>query len=307
MDNDIIGKDINRFDQLLDELSKIKEETPNFTISLAEVITKGINSDIIKKMALAGFIHVQIGYESPSNSLLTKINKKNTFASNMLFIKYAKKYKINIGGANVIMGMYEEQGEDIIEAINNLPLQRFLLKHDFFSHNASPLGVMHSSRYFKLYQEEAHLYEDSTIMRLIPSKYNQFEDSDLHITEKIKTKYNPLWTSFFETEKYYLTNNYEYELLSKKDSILYREYLNSGIINELEFERGAIDWIILEFCNDSVRSINEIVSLLKTTSHPELLDIELYNIIDELYVERLVYVSDNYSEIVTIIDTKLVL
>ena len=36
-------------------------------------------------MSLAGFSCVQIGYESPSDKLLAKIDKKNTFASNLLF------------------------------------------------------------------------------------------------------------------------------------------------------------------------------------------------------------------------------
>ena len=43
---------------------------------LAEIITRGIDFETIKKMHIAGFFHVQIGYESPSDTLLYKIDKK---------------------------------------------------------------------------------------------------------------------------------------------------------------------------------------------------------------------------------------
>lgn len=76
LDNDVIGKDLDTFDKLLNMLIELKNEYPKFHIILAEIITKDINAGIIKKMALAGFTHVQIGYESPSAHLLKKIHKK---------------------------------------------------------------------------------------------------------------------------------------------------------------------------------------------------------------------------------------
>lgn len=98
LDNDIISNNSHRFSELLDILYDIKNNYPHFQIVLAEIITQGIDDDIIRKMALAGFVNVQIGYESPSNNLLKKIEKKNSFASNLLFIKFANKYNINVVG-----------------------------------------------------------------------------------------------------------------------------------------------------------------------------------------------------------------
>ena len=85
LDNDIINNNYRRFDDLLDNLIELKFEYPDFSIRLAEIITKGIAQEVIKKMSMAGFEHVQIGYESPSDALLKKIEKKNSFASNLLF------------------------------------------------------------------------------------------------------------------------------------------------------------------------------------------------------------------------------
>jgi len=80
---------------------------------LAEIITRGIDFETIKKMHIAGFFHVQIGYESPSDTLLYKIDKKNSFASNLFFIKWAHELNINVGGMNVLRGLLEENLEDI--------------------------------------------------------------------------------------------------------------------------------------------------------------------------------------------------
>ncbi|MCC8134867.1 MAG: hypothetical protein LIP04_15765, partial [Tannerellaceae bacterium] len=64
------------FDKLLNLLIQLTEKYPDFKIMLAEIITKDITFDFIKKMSLAGFVHIQIGYESASDTLLKKIEKK---------------------------------------------------------------------------------------------------------------------------------------------------------------------------------------------------------------------------------------
>lgn len=76
LDNDVIGNDYSRFHNLLTLLSGLKQDYPNFKINLAEIITRGISKTEVKEMALAGFVYVQIGYESVSDNILVKINKK---------------------------------------------------------------------------------------------------------------------------------------------------------------------------------------------------------------------------------------
>lgn len=72
LDNDIISNNLDRFDYLLDNLIDLKNEFPQFNIIGAEIITKDLHANHIRKMSLAGFKLIQIGYESPSDKLLKK-------------------------------------------------------------------------------------------------------------------------------------------------------------------------------------------------------------------------------------------
>lgn len=73
----------------MDCLIEVRTIEPKFKIASVEIITKGLDDQLIKKMAEAGILSAQIGWESASNELLRKIDKKNTLASNLFFIKYA--------------------------------------------------------------------------------------------------------------------------------------------------------------------------------------------------------------------------
>jgi radical SAM superfamily enzyme YgiQ (UPF0313 family) len=307
LDNDLIGGDYERFSHLLDELIVLKEEFPDFTITLAEIITKGISSFFVKKMSLAGFVAVQIGYESPSNAILKKINKKNSFASNLLFIKFANIYKINVNGANVIMGLLEETTEDIIEAIKNLHSLRFFLKQGKFRHNMSPLGVMHASPYYKDLQKDLPNWNKNQFLNFLPKKYLKQGDINCDILEVTNRIFNPLWNDFQQIEQHYISNFYEYELLKKNENIIYRERLNGEITNEFEFDKSSLDWYVLESGNDVVTSLDNILSSLETHFETKFLNVEIFNILENLISAHLIYASSDYSEIVTIIDINSVL
>ena len=67
IENDIVGKDMDRFHFLLDELIKIKSKYSDFTIIGAEIITHGLSYSTIKKMKEAGIVLIQIGFESACN------------------------------------------------------------------------------------------------------------------------------------------------------------------------------------------------------------------------------------------------
>lgn len=88
-------------------------------------------------MSLANFESVQIGYESPSDKILTSISKKNTVASNLFFIKWAIKFGIHLNGVNILRNLLEEDEEGIKEGINNLYYMRFYLSSKELYHNLS--------------------------------------------------------------------------------------------------------------------------------------------------------------------------
>lgn len=303
LDNDIIGNDNERFSTLLDSLISIKQDYPKFRIVLAEIITKGIYSTLIKKIALAGFIHVQIGYESASNNLLSKIHKKNTFASNLLFIKFASEYDILVGGANIIRGLLEETYEDVLESTVNLHTLRFFYQGGKFKHSMTNLGIMHSSRYYNIVKDNLFDFRFGHLVTFLPDNYIQEDElNKCAIIEKVHIKDKETWDNFSATESYYLKSKYEYLIFSKNDSILYVEKLNNEIVNELEIECSSLEYLILSNANDKVLSIDELYNLLPHSQYKNVIDCELFNVIEELKKEGLIYVTPNYSEIVSIIN-----
>jgi radical SAM superfamily enzyme YgiQ (UPF0313 family) len=301
LDNDLIGIHVEEFSDFIEELIHLKEEYPEFVIDLAEIITKDINAELIKKMALAGFESVQIGYESPSNNLLKKIDKKNTFASNLLFVKFASIYNIRITGANIIIGLLEETSEDIMEAINNLHVLRFFFSRGRFSHNRSSLSIKNSSHYYKQIQNNKNKYSSDMIISFLPQNYLKIGDEEYNITDAFSNHENYLWNHFFEIEKNYIVNIYEYKLFQKGLNIVYREYSNGLIIKELEFIGGSLDLFILEKVNSKICSFEDLIKSYNMAVAP-ILDLEMINAIEELKIERILYTSDDYSEIISIID-----
>jgi len=298
LDNDVIGKDLVKFDELLDLLLQLKQEFPKFEIFLAEIITKGLNTYYIKKMSLAGFCSVQIGYESPSNSLLRKINKKNTFASNLLFIKWANTYNININGLNILRGLLEESEEDILESINNLHFLRFVLTKNHFQHNISQLAIGKSSRYYDevIKSKDYNNYND-TITEFLSEDIIREEDRDT-LLFSTRNKQSLYWGFFEKTENYYLENKFEYTLVSIDNKITYKEYYNMTEVKTLEFNSSSSHWKILEACNEQVISPTELESKINDDIHSIRKDIA------ELVEEGLIYQSDNNMEIISVINTR---
>jgi len=303
LDNDIIGSDRKKFIELIEELINIKDKNNDFEIIMAEIITKGIDFNIIKKMKLAGFSGVQIGYESPSSELLKKINKKNSFASNLLFIKWANHLNIRVYGLNILRNLLEETEEDIKESIENLKMLRFYLKENGTRHSYSHLAIKDSSRYYREIDSNNNLinWNSSPFYELLPNNF--INNSDRFILfDFIKKDYHVLWDFFEKYESYYIENNFTFKLIKNNSIITYFEMLNDNIINELDFEEDvSIHWMILEFCNNKVKTLEECSDLI--LKKHLLTKKQLYEIIEELRIEGLLYHNFDFSEIVTIINT----
>lgn len=299
LDNDVIGKDQESFNHLLNLLMELKVKYPEFQILLAEIITQGIEASTIKKMSLSGFIHVQIGYESPSGTLLNKIHKKNTFASNLMFCKWASTYSIRINGLNVLKGLLEETDADIKESIDNIHYLRFIFLKGYFEHNMSQLAIGESSRYYnELINQNLFSNYYEPITKLLVKDLIAPDDLFI-ISQYIGTSENMLWGYFEKIESYYLSNNFEYKLYTlDDDSVLYKEYLNKSEIKVLEFNYDSLEWKILLEANKRIVSKELFLKL-----NFEIREVE--QAIDLLYEEGLVYRTSDYAEIVSIINTDL--
>jgi radical SAM superfamily enzyme YgiQ (UPF0313 family) len=310
LDNDIIGCSTDNYKKLLSIFQDIRNKYDSFIIKNAEIITKGTNSETVRQMSLAGISSVQIGYESTCDSLLQKINKKNSFSSNSLFVKWAIRYGVNIDGVNILIGLIGETSEDIQESTNNLHYLRFYIGRNGFKHRMSNLHVMSSSPYYK------YLYDTGEI-----KKYNNSILFDFLPTNFIPDKYrmdvfsfghdqtNFLWNHFEEVEKHYHKSSYSYQLRDFGSFYKYYEYLNGALINELDFEENGIYWKILNLCNNEIKSINGIIDELNhsiTCVHNKVTYDTISTILKELNSEFILYSNYDYSENFSILDVNSV-
>lgn len=264
LDNDVIGKDKQRFDRLLDLLIQLKADYPKFRVMLAEVITNGIDRNTIAKMHLAGFLHIQIGYESPSDTLLSKIEKKNTLASNLFFIKWASIYHLHVGGMNVLRGLLEEDLEDIAESISNIKFLRFYRNNGLYKHEISSLAINSESRYFDKTDKTTldEVYTDP-LKEMLPADYISKEYRFL-VYQYVR-KYQSIWWDYFNRiDQHYTDNKFSYELMrTVEGKIMYTEYYNNGAIRVVEFNEDDTHWRILSCCNDNIVSTDEIYRCFK--------------------------------------------
>jgi len=301
-DNDLVGKNVASFEEFLDKvIGYNRANENNIKLYGLELIPTGLHSNLFKKMALAGIKLVTIGYESASESILEKLDKKNRFADNLLILKFAKKYGIGLT-TNSIRNLPDETDEDILESIESIRYLRFWLADDGFEHYHSPLAISSKSRYYKdLVKKGISHWVKNQVYELTPgSLWKNINKYDL--MEFYAPVSNSLWGTFEEVDKQYHTTNYSYRLLVN-GSVFFEEYYNKILYSEIEFDQPEY-WEVLKAANGKVCSLDEIGEILNKKGY-EFTNNEMVEIIDNLKKEYILYSNKDYSGIVSIIDTDL--
>ncbi len=301
LDNDLVGNDLKRFEELLDAFCTLKRNYPQFKIVLAEIVTRHLNRTIIKKMVDAGIVYVQIGYESPSDNLLKKINKINSFASNINFMKYACLFNISMGGINIIFNLLEEKNEDILEAIENLPFLRFCLSlKGNIRHTMTSLTINNSSRYLCKIKDDIAQWQPFTIMHYLSENLIENE-SKLDIFNYIKGGQDIQWLTFQRIEEHYLRFRYSYKIVLANDYYTIIEYCNENQIHEYRFKLGSLDHLIFMLTNNEPISYNDLViSVHKHNNNYK--PREISRCLNKYFKNKLIYHNGDLSEIISIID-----
>ncbi len=299
-DNDVIGADLQEFNFLLDKLILLKAEYPAFTIVMAEIISKNIDFNTIRKMGLAGFKHVQVGLEAISEELLIDINKKQSIIDNFFFIKNAIKEGILIKGANIIIETPNETDDMIIETINNLHYYRFLLNKQM-DFNIIPLGVSNFSNYLRQIKK-ANKEKDwniSEFSQLMEDKYYKNIDRFSLMDFVVDKAEKPLWNLFGRVLNFYKRKKFSYKIKVKQNKdILFKEYSNKRLIKKILFNK-PVYWHILSSLNYHVYSVDELCRCITA-----LLPIDKAEIIDalqELKSEDLIFCDKLYGRYVSLI------
>ncbi len=297
-DNDIVGGNINQFHDLLEKLALLKKQYPNFKIGMAEIITRGLSRDEFRKMAVAGFVNIQIGYESPSDAILRKINKSNSFASNLMAMKWCKEYQIRISGLNIIRGLLEETDEDILEAIANLKYERFFIDGKNIYHEYTDLAISEMSRYYKPIKESKRLcYYKSPLRDFIPLKLFSREDEFVLLSAN-QNEHNMLWDIYHNIDMDLVKKPFAYTMIKIDKSVLYKETRAGKLVRTLSFDTQSLEWRILVAYNDSVISFAQLKTQIITESSNNILS--ACSILSDI---GLLYYNYSNDEFCTVINT----
>lgn len=308
VDNDVIGKSYKVFNSLLESLIELSNKYGTIFEFHADLIHLGLDKNKIKKLSIAGFKTIQIGYEAITDGMLKKLNKCTTFADNILFLKFAKKYDISSFATGLIVGIPYENTNDILESTDNLHFLRFLLNDTRnarfkFIHNFAELVLFYNTNFWKMSKnEEISRYNTHPTADLLPENLIDFSDqySVFGLTKDPDLK--KLWDSFMEVSKYYETSNYSYYMLENGKSIHYYEYCNGLRINYIVF--NELYWSILTIVNPKVISIKTLFNQI-IKKFPNVTREQLKGIVTELKEGYFLYASKDWSKIVSVIDTDL--
>lgn len=302
-DNDVIGSNLLYFDNFLDDLINLRKDFPDIEIKMSEIISKGLNKSVIKKMQLAGFKSLQLGIEAISEELLAKINKKQSVLDNFFVIKTAIRYGIEILGANLIYSTPSETSDMVLQTIDNLHHFRFILSHKNFSFNLIPLGVANYSRYLNQIRKD-HKESDWKLFdyhNLVDDRYLDMVDPYSLFDFVSSKKANECWADFERVHQFYKESNFSYTVeLTERNYLNYKEYVNAKLVKDIVFE-NKIYSDILKVLNENKYSIEDLTTKLGCKSE----SIPNKSLIDALYdlqTEGLIWIDSNNEYVVSIID-----
>ncbi len=306
-DNDVVGKRKKRFENLLNKLIKLGEDLNTEFELHADVLHLTFDKILIKKMSLAGFKSVQIGYEGITDEMLKKLNKSTTFADNLLFLKFSNEFDINCSATGLIIGIPEETKNDVLESLENLHFLRFFLNEKEmskpkFTHRFAELVLFYNTTYWKMLNEKnRRKFNLNPTYNLMPDDmFDEKERYSLFGLTKSPDNIN-YWEQFMSVSNFYEKNNFRYYLLTNNNKIHYLEYQNDLQIDSVIFD-DILYWDTLSFSNDKVISFNKLFELL-SEKYIDLTKDKLQNILEELKNKYLLYASNDYKKIVSIINT----
>ena len=305
VDNDVVGKNIRKFEKFLDDLIELSNELGVDFDFHADILHLNFNKNLIKKLSLAGFKSVQIGYEGVSDSMLRKLNKSTTFAENLLFIKFAQKYDVNVTITGLIIGIPNESESDIIESTENLHYLRFFLGEDTkkLQHRFAELSLFYKTNFWEMISsEERKDFNLHPVNDFLKSSF--FENEHIRYSllgQSRRPKLNEKWHAFKTISDHYEKSNYQYYLIDNDGVINYMEYKDSIKVDSLTFDNPAY-WEVLRAANDVVISFSILHNIIQH-KYPDITELQLNEIISDLKDNYLLYASDDNGKLVSIIDT----
>jgi len=235
--------------------------------------------------------------------LLTKIGKKNTFTSNIFFLKVAAENGIRTTGMNVIANLFEETEADIFEAIQNTKFLRFFRNSPETYQVSSRLTINATSKYVlgKKNFDRQH-YVPLKLLHKCVSDYVNSECAWGILDYWLAYK-NEWWEIFDKLEFHYRKNKYSYKLTVVNKRIKFSEFMNYKEVNTFYFLCNSLDFYIFTATNDPI-SLEKLCDCLYTNYCINVNKENVINILDNYFKKGLIYHNNDYTEIVSIINFK---
>ncbi len=304
VDCDTVGLDKERFESLLDLLIQFNLDQSHRFEFTAEITHHGLNSTIIKKMAIAGFTKVQIGYEGITDTLLKKMDKKTGFADLLLFVKFAAKYDIIIYGANIIRGIIGETPGDVRESMENLPFLRFFLSKlpgQGYAHSLNQLRLEPGSRFLNMVKgEERKKWNVNSMTYLLPGEFVKDNDGFDLFGFYNQLENNTDWEQFENVNRFFEETHFSYNIIENNGIPYFNEFKSGIMVNQIIFNEPEY-YDVLKAANDEVVSFESIYADL-SGKYPSLSEDRLREMIEALKSEYILYGNEDLSRIVSIVD-----
>jgi radical SAM superfamily enzyme YgiQ (UPF0313 family) len=289
-DSDIAGNKKRLITLLQLIIESIRERRKRYHIC-AEISPLFIDSETAFYMKRAGFVETQTGVESLSESLLKKMQKRQTLVHNIQAFKSAQQCGLSLFGLNIIRGIPSETEEDVRESCNNVKFFRFML-HSFLLDPTICMLLKYSPFYDEMSEKEREKWDQDLLWREaastgIVAEEDRFEFFNFH--QKTFPHYH-LWDTFWSLLRLYGGQNSSYTWVETPNGSLVEEKGKKSVTHEL----SQTETDILVFC-DTIKSLSEIQ---KEFSLPEA---ELYTILYSLKDLALLYV-DTDGNCISILD-----
>ncbi len=305
VDSDTFGNP-DHFEKLLDLIIALKFKNEQDYVFWAEIIPNNMfDAKLMKKMAIAGFKNLFIGYDGLSDTLLKNMNKSNSFSDNLFFVKDSLKNGIT-PLANVIKHTPGETEVNVQECINNLHFLRFFY-HDSivsFSHIYVKLVLSSMTKYFsQMPEDERKGYNYDMLASLLPDNFSNTKDR-FHLfryENNIPANANE-WDKLIGIEEYYKTNTFNYKILENNGVYYYTEYCNDVEIANITF--GEPEYVyVLKVASQKVHTFAGLYNEMKNI-YVGITERRLRDILTNLKQSYLIYCNTTFSNIVSLIELK---
>jgi radical SAM superfamily enzyme YgiQ (UPF0313 family) len=291
VDTNIGRKDRESFNHLLDLLVQSVEQRGRSYSIQGEMMAMRLDRKSIETMNKIAIVHVQLGFEAMTDSLLRKMMKPQSFAHNIQVLKFAEEQNLFVAGLNIIRGITSETIEDVVESTKNLKFLRFLLRK--YSLNETILGLYKDSPFFnEVSDEEREKWWNFDRMWSIVKDLHFLSAADKYEFEGFSRGLinSLLWDIFKLLLKHYQSENFSYKWHVHRDgSSEIEEYGNTILDQRYKYILNPIETEMLLFC-DTVKSYSEIKE-----HFPQLDEKQLHEILVPLKNVGLLYYNDDFK------------